>query len=98
MNGGSIEPGRSVASTHSGKYDEPATGRGKKAAWVGGPTVNTTASHTQPFGFLYLTDNYNQGDFKAQGEGFSFVLKLSDCSLSTGDKTHPLIKTEPGDF
>lgn len=45
--------------------------------------------YTQPFVCRRrcLTYNYDQSDLKTRGEGFSFVFKLSDCSLSVGNKT-----------
>lgn len=66
MNEGSIEPSWPVDSTHSGKCDKPATGRGEKEGSVGGRSHHQHYHLTQLC--LYLTDN--QGDFRAQGGGW----------------------------
>lgn len=80
MNEGSIEPSRPVDSTHSGKYDKPATGRGEQEGSVGGRSHHQHCHLTQLFGCLYLTDN--QGDFRGRGVGGD--LGQSSSSGNTG--------------
>lgn len=89
MNEGSIEPSWPVDSTHSGKCDKPATGRGEKEGSVGGRSHHQHYHLTQSFGCLYLTDN--QGDFRAQGGGrggqhWSHV--ACSCSCQESPQTH----------